>query len=87
MSEPGQLREQAEDRVLVHYDTRLPHLSRWQRMQIPVIAGGAWLPSERWGRRCDLKSSAGKRWAAITARISLRMFRSYLALLTSSLQP
>jgi lysophospholipid acyltransferase (LPLAT)-like uncharacterized protein len=38
MSDPGRLAERAEDRVLVHYDTRLPRLSRWQRMQIPVIA-------------------------------------------------
>jgi len=37
MGEPGKMAEQPE-RVLVHYDTRLPHLSRWQRMQIPVIA-------------------------------------------------
>lgn len=28
--------------VGAHYDTRLPELSRWQRMQIPVIAGAAY---------------------------------------------
>ena len=33
-----------EQRLLQHYDTRLPELSRWRRMQIPVIAGaGYWL--------------------------------------------
>lgn len=30
--------ERAEDAVNVHYDTRLPQLSHWRRMQIPVIA-------------------------------------------------
>lgn len=32
------MEEQLEGRVLVHYDTRLPQLSRWQRVQIPLIA-------------------------------------------------
>ena len=27
-----------EQRISAHYDTRLPELSRWRRMQIPVIA-------------------------------------------------
>ncbi len=30
---------QSEERVNVLYDTRLPELSRWRQMQIPVIAG------------------------------------------------
>jgi lysophospholipid acyltransferase (LPLAT)-like uncharacterized protein len=30
--------QQAPEPVSVHYDTRLPRLSRWRRMQIPVIA-------------------------------------------------
>jgi len=38
MNPAGKIEEQVQDRVLVHYDTRLPQLSRWQRMQIPVIA-------------------------------------------------
>lgn len=29
--------------VSVHYDTRLPQLSRWRRMQIPVIAWAVWV--------------------------------------------
>jgi lysophospholipid acyltransferase (LPLAT)-like uncharacterized protein len=33
---PGAL-ESAEDKRNVHYDTRLPELSRWRRMQIPVF--------------------------------------------------
>src|SRR5262249_11536241 len=33
-----------EQRLVVHYDTRLPELTRWQRLQIPVIAwAGYWL--------------------------------------------
>jgi lysophospholipid acyltransferase (LPLAT)-like uncharacterized protein len=28
----------SESEVNVHYDTRLPHYSRWRRLQIPVIA-------------------------------------------------
>ena len=31
----------AAEPVSVHYDTRLPQLSRWRRMQIPVIASAA----------------------------------------------
>jgi lysophospholipid acyltransferase (LPLAT)-like uncharacterized protein len=31
-----------EQRLLVHYDTRLPRLSVWKRMKIPVIAGVVW---------------------------------------------
>ena len=38
MNPAGKIEEQVQDRVLVHYDTRLPQLSRWQRMQIPLIA-------------------------------------------------
>lgn len=38
MNPAGKIEEHAQDRVLVHYDTRLPQLSRWQRMQIPLIA-------------------------------------------------
>ena len=33
-----------EQRLSVHYDARLPQLSRWRRMQIPLIAwAGYWL--------------------------------------------
>jgi lysophospholipid acyltransferase (LPLAT)-like uncharacterized protein len=36
--------ESAEERLNVHYDTRLPPLSLWRRMQIPVIGwAGYWL--------------------------------------------
>lgn len=43
MSEPAASRldgneEPIVESVNVHYDTRLPRLSRWRRMQIPVIA-------------------------------------------------
>ncbi|MGB6875689.1 MAG: lysophospholipid acyltransferase family protein [Candidatus Acidiferrales bacterium] len=39
MSEPAaQPLDSQEEPVGVHYDTRLPQLSRWRRMQIPVIA-------------------------------------------------
>ena len=37
-------KQQEEQRLSVHYDTRLPKLTRWQRMQIPLIAWAAyWL--------------------------------------------
>ncbi len=36
--------ESEEQRLGVHYDTRLPQLTRWQRLQIPLIAwAGYWL--------------------------------------------
>jgi lysophospholipid acyltransferase (LPLAT)-like uncharacterized protein len=36
--------ERDEQRLNVHYDTRLPELSRWRQMQVPVIgAAGYWL--------------------------------------------
>jgi len=44
-TEPQQDAEAAaeqEPRVSAHYDTRLPELSRWRRMQIPVIASAVY---------------------------------------------
>src|SRR5690348_571908 len=38
MSEPSEKSSETPETVSVHYDTRLPQLSRWRRMQIPVIA-------------------------------------------------
>jgi lysophospholipid acyltransferase (LPLAT)-like uncharacterized protein len=39
MNEPAASRlEGNEESISVHYDTRLPKLSLWRRMQIPVIA-------------------------------------------------
>ena len=35
--------ERQEEPASVHYDTRLPELSRWRRMQIPVIAWAVYL--------------------------------------------
>src|SRR5207244_4098249 len=36
--------ERDEQPLVVHYDTRLPQLTRWQRAQIPLIASaGYWL--------------------------------------------
>ncbi len=45
MTEPAKSTvEREEQRLGTHYDTRLPQLTRWQRMQIPVIAwAGYWL--------------------------------------------
>ncbi|MCL5287124.1 MAG: lysophospholipid acyltransferase family protein [Acidobacteria bacterium] len=47
MTEPANIapaaspKEHEPEAVNVHYDTRLPELSRWRRMQIPVIAAAA----------------------------------------------
>ena len=45
MSEPLTPTEEREElRPGQHYDTRLPELSRWQRMQVPIIGwAGYWL--------------------------------------------
>lgn len=45
MADPAASLESREDkRVSVHYDTRLPELSRWRKMQIPLIAAAVyWL--------------------------------------------
>jgi lysophospholipid acyltransferase (LPLAT)-like uncharacterized protein len=44
MSEPAaEPVERQEEPVSVHYDTRLPQLSPWRRMQIPVIAWAVYL--------------------------------------------
>jgi lysophospholipid acyltransferase (LPLAT)-like uncharacterized protein len=40
MNEPAaQRKDPPEESISIHYDTRLPRLSRWRRMQIPMIAG------------------------------------------------
>jgi lysophospholipid acyltransferase (LPLAT)-like uncharacterized protein len=33
---------QEEQRLMVHYDTRLPRLPTWRRMQIPVLGWAVW---------------------------------------------
>lgn len=40
--EAAAVEEQEEQRISTHYDTRLPQLSRWRQMQIPVIAAAVY---------------------------------------------
>jgi lysophospholipid acyltransferase (LPLAT)-like uncharacterized protein len=42
MNEAAKSTAREEQRLLVHYDTRLPKLSFWRRLQIPVIAWVVW---------------------------------------------
>lgn len=51
MAEPAstQPEEREENTLSVHYDTRLPELSRWRRMQIPVIASAVYFVTRALG--------------------------------------
>ncbi len=41
-SAPSERSEREPDAISAHYDTRLPELSRWRQMQIPVIAASVY---------------------------------------------
>jgi hypothetical protein len=61
-----------EQRISAHYDTRLPELSRWRQMQIPVIGAvvygvsAALGPTVRYeavgGQNVERVHDAGRRW-------------------------
>lgn len=54
--------------INVHYDTRLPQLSRWRRVQIPWIAGAAWTLVRVLGPTLHFEELGGHHYGQLHAR-------------------
>ena len=66
--------DQEEERVLVHYDTRLPKLTFLQRVAIPIIGWAVWAVIRVLGPTIRFEVLGGQKAGAITGPICRRIF-------------